>query len=72
MSILKWPAKVREHRSWSDEPTELADWYVRDRRVTLNWNQPKTWGFGIRRHGDYGLSLDVGPLFLYLEFEIAE
>lgn len=32
MTITEWPSKVREHRSWSEEPTELTDWYVHGRR----------------------------------------
>lgn len=67
MSILNWPSEIREHRSWSEEPTELSDWYVCDRRLTLNWTTPKSWGFGIRRHGPHGFSVEFGPAFFYLE-----
>jgi len=72
VSILRWPAEVREHRSWSDEPTELTDWYVCGRRVTLNWSPAKNWGLGARRFGNAGFSLEAGPLFLFLDFKVAE
>lgn len=72
MTITEWPSKVREHRSWSEEPTELTDWYVRNRRLTLNWAPRKSWGLGIHRFGLHGFSLELGPAYFYLEPETSE
>ncbi len=67
-SITKWPAAVREHRTWSDEPYELTGWYIADRRIPLIWLPPGVWDFGISWNAGT-ICVSFGKAVLYVDKE---
>ena len=71
MSIIGWPSRVREHRSWcEDENTELYDWYIGQKRFSLLWFQPGIWSVGIDRDQSGVYCLSMGKAYIAVEASV--